>query len=415
MLSRSLSEFNARTIGVVALCFSIGVIGRFSPEHFPNLVAPLAQEFAWDRSQIASIFSICAFTTGLSGPVAGFLFDRFGALKLYLIGIFSISAGLLFAGFATSLWHFYAGLGLFVGFAAACCGNVANSALISRWFQEKLALALALVFSSLGVGSFIGLSASQILISEFGWRNAEIILGLSVLCLIPVLLFLPWKKLTRGRRFRAPANDKKPDTPTIDWTLRSALGTTSFWGFSAVFFITANGMYAVIIQSVTYLVERGLTPLESSFNIGLTGMFIPVGMISCGYLLTRFNNIAVSLVTYVITISATICLWAFDEPNKHWALYGFIVLFGLTMGTRGPIVGSLAARIFRGRSFGAIYGSIAAGGGLGAASGSFLSGWIYDITLNYDAVFSFAVTCLALGALPFIVVPRIRQAGLEQQ
>ncbi|MCG8493116.1 MAG: MFS transporter [Sneathiellales bacterium] len=415
MLSRSLSEFNARTVGVVALCFSIGVIGRFSPEHFPNLVAPLGQEFNWDRSQIASIFSICALTTGLSGPIAGFLFDRFGPLKLYLIGIFSISAGLVLAGFSISLWQFYAGLGVCIGFAAACCGNVANSALISRWFQEKLALALALVFSSLGIGSFLGLSVSQLLISEFGWRNAEITLGLSVLCLIPVLLILPWKKLTRGRRFKPPSGEQKPDVPVTDWTLRSALKTSSFWGFTAVFFITANGMYAVVIQSVTYLVERGLTPLESSFNVGLTGMFIPVGMISCGYLLTRFNNIVVSLATYVITIAATLCLWAFDTPEKYWALYGFILLFGLTMGSRGPVVGSLAARIFRGRSFGAIYGSITTGGGLGAASGSFLSGWIYDITLSYDAVFFFAVTCLAIGALPFIVVPRIRRAGLEQK
>jgi len=371
----------------------------------------MAEEFGWGRSQIASIFSVCALITGLSGPLAGLLFDRLGPKWLYASGFTFAGGGLIIASQANALWQFYAGLGVFVGFAGACCGNVSNSALVSRWFRDKLPLALSLIFSALGAGSFVGLSLSQILISQYGWRSAEFYMGLGILMLIPVLLILPWRRLTRGRRFNQPKKTTNSAITEESWSLQAAIKTPGFWGLASVFFITANGMYSVIIQSVTYLVERGMSPVESSFNIGLTGLLIPIGMVSCGYLLTRFNNIVVALGTYVLTIGGVLFLWQYSDPSRYWAVIGFILFFGLTMGTRGPVVGSLAARIFHGPNFGVIYGCITVGGGIGAASGTFFSGWIYDITGSYEAVFSFSLTCLAAGALPFFVVPVIRKQG----
>ncbi|WP_169543276.1 MFS transporter [Sneathiella aquimaris] len=409
MPNRQTSEFSGMALAVVFLCFCIGVIGRMVPEHFPNLVGPLFQEFGWVRSQIASIFSVCALATGLSGPVAGFLYDRMGPRKLYSIGLCFAGGGLIIAGNASGIWHFYLGLGVAVGFAAACCGNVVNSALVSRWYHAKLPLAIAIVFSSLGAGSFLGLSLSQILITNLGWRSTEIVMGFGILAIIPIILLLPWKKLNSGRPIPSSPNAVTPTVMTIqNMSLKQAMKTPSFWGFATVFFVTANGMYSIVIQSVTYLIEKGMTPVESSFNIGLTGLFIPVGMISCGYFLTRFNNIVVALGTYAFTMIGISFLWMFDGPSHYWAVIGFILFFGLTMGTRGPVVGSFAAKIFRGKNFGVIYGSITTGGGLGAASGSFISGWIYDISQSYEAVFSFSLICLVVGALPFLVIPTIR-------
>ncbi len=405
------TEFTIEAVSVIALCFFIGMIGRMIPEHFPNLLAPMTSEFGWGRSEIASIFSVCALVTGLSGPFAGYLFDKIGPQKLFALGFCFAGGGLITAGYAQSLWQLYTGLGLFVGFATACCGNVAHSALISRWFREKLPLALSIIFSSLGAGSFFGLLISQLLISHYGWRDAEIFMGIGVLCLLPILLVLPWRKLARGRRFTLSSSAVGSSGHEKIWTLKAAVKTPGFWGFTAVFFITANGMYSIIIQSVTYLIEAGMPPLESSFNVGLTGIFIPVGMISCGYLLTRMNIIVVAFATYLVTIAGVLCLWLFEGPDTNWAIFGFILFFGLTMGTRGPVIGSLAAKLFRGKNFGIIFGSITTGGGLGAASGSFLSGWIYDMTLSYQDVFTFSVACLTLGFLPFVVIPTIRKLG----
>ncbi len=67
--------------------------------------------------------------------------------------------------------------------------------------------------------------------------------------------------------------------------------------------------------------------------------------------------------------------------------------------------------IFKGRQFGLIYGCISMGGGIGTATGAYISGWIYDITGNYSAVFSFSLICLLVGTFPFIFIPNIRKHG----
>ncbi|GLQ05476.1 MFS transporter [Sneathiella chinensis] len=396
------------SISIVVICFVLSLITRMAPEHFPNLVSPLIDEFSWSRSSVTSIYSVCALSTGLSGPIAGFLFDRLGPRNIFTIGLLSGGSGLVLAGYSNNLWSFYIGLGVMVGFATACCGNVPTSALVSRWFKTKLPLAMSVVFSSLGAGSFAGLFGSQLLISTFGWRQAEIILGCFLLAMIPILLALPWKTLAAGSRLHVESRAAEMNASRPRNTLSSAIRTTNFWGLFLVFFVTANGIYSIMIQSVTYLIDHQLTPVDASLHVGLTGLFIPIGMITCGYLLTRYRVSVVAIGTFVTTISGALFLWSFDDPGEIWKLYLFVALFGLTMGTRAPINGSVAARFFAGPNFGSIYGFIYIGGGLGTATGSFLSGWIFDTTGSYSAVFLFSLTCLISGALPFLLVKDIR-------
>lgn len=403
------SEFVPMAIGILAICFLICAAGRFSFEYFPNLVSPLSDEFGWTRGTIASIYSIGALVTGLSGPIVGTLFDRMGPRNVYVLGMISGGTGLILASTAESIWQFYIFISLLVGFCAASCGNVPNSALASRWFRENLPLALAIIYSAMGVGSLLGLSVSQILISLYGWRQAELILGLCVLAVLAVILFLPWQRLATGRHDLVSPNKSDMAEPEIDWTLSKAIRTTAFWGLASVFCFTGGCMFAVVIQAVTYLIEIGLQPVEASVSFGLTGLLIPVGMLSSGYLVNKVGLLITAMGSYVITAAAVLCLWSLESAENYWALYGFILFFGLSMGSRGPMVGSVASRLFRGRNFGTIFGFISVGGGLGMAGGSYISGLLYDLTGSYDAVFTFALISLAIGAAPFILVPVMRK------
>ncbi|MBE7635391.1 MFS transporter [Sneathiella sp. P13V-1] len=415
MLASRNSEFTTMSVLALIICFAIGVVGRMLLEHFPNLVPEFSSEFGWSRSSIASIFSLCALTHGITGPFAGWMFDRFGPVIVFSTGFFFAGSGLIITGFGSELWHMYAGLGLMVGLSAALCGNVPNSTLISRWFDAKLPLALSIIFSAYGAGSFVGLSASQFLITKLGWRDAEIYLGLGILATMCVLWLLPWKKLSSGLSKNTTSSSDHTLHQTRDITLKEAIKTPAFWGLSGVFFFTANGTYGTLFQSVSYLIHRGLAPLEASFNLGLTGILVPPGMIFCGYLLTRFNIIVIGYSTHIFTAIAIASLWLFDGGENRFFLYAFIIFFGLTAGTRAPIAGSLASRLFKGRNFGVIYGSISVGGGVGIAIGSFMSGFIFDITQSYGAAFAYAGTCMLIGGLPILLIPTLRKAGSQNR
>ena len=76
----------------------------------------------------------------------------------------------------------------------------------------------------------------------------------------------------------------------------------------------------------------------------------------------------------------------------------FVVLFGPSQGSRGPIVAALVTELFPGPRVGAIYGAASTGLGLGAAGGAFLAGWLHDLTGAYWAGFALAALA-ALSAL----------------
>ncbi len=68
------------------------------------------------------------------------------------------------------------------------------------------------------------------------------------------------------------------------------------------------------------------------------------------------------------------------------------------MGSRGPMISTLATLRYRGRHFGRIYGLISIGMGLGGFLGAWIGGLLHDATGGYAAVMVFSAASLAIAA-----------------
>ncbi|HEU5321740.1 MAG TPA: MFS transporter, partial [Methylomirabilota bacterium] len=77
------------------------------------------------------------------------------------------------------------------------------------------------------------------------------------------------------------------------------------------------------------------------------------------------------------------------------------LLFGLGFGARGPIITAMASDLFGGRRFGAIYGVLNLGNGLGAALGPWFGGAVHDVTGAYRLAFLAAVLFSAVASACF--------------
>jgi len=86
----------------------------------------------------------------------------------------------------------------------------------------------------------------------------------------------------------------------------------------------------------------------------------------------------------------------------------FVPVFGLCMGTRGPIISSICARHFAGPRVATIYGTIYACNALGAAFGSLMGGVLHDLTGGYVTGLGFSLAFIGMAAMPFWVVPALR-------
>lgn len=394
----------------MAFCFGLGALSRGLTESFTVFLLPLQQAFGWDRAAVAAIYSLAMLTSGLAAPLVGFLFDRFGPMRLYLAGILVLAGGFSLAAFADALWQFYLCLGLGAGFAAAALGNVPHSALLSRWFGRRLATALGVVYSAMGVGILLLTPLTQALIDRFGWRNAYHLLGLLAAVLLAPLLVVPWRRATAGRPSPpAEGSTAAPASAATSWTLATAIRTSAFWGLFSAFLFTSNGVFAVFVQGVAYLVEVGYAPLTAASAYGVLGVLAPIGMLGFAWadqIIGRLPSVSLS---YAMTLAAIVALWPMRAGPDLTLLAVFVGCLGLTLGSRGPLVSAIAARIFRGRSLGAIFGSIVMAGGIGGAAGSYAGGLLHDLTGGYDAVLAYALVSVALGLAPFLTIRAVRR------
>jgi len=392
---------------VLALCFTLAVLGRGLGDSFTVFLKPISESFGWDRAQIVSVYSLTWLASGLTAPFVGRLFDHSGPRIVYALGLLLLGAAFLIAAHAQHLWQFQLSIGLCVGIGIAFIGIVPNSILLGRWFGPRLPTAMSVVYSAMGGGVLALLPASQLLIDHIGWRDTYQLFGFTALGLLVPLLLLPWRLFAAG----SPHVVKKTDPDFVDngWTLLGAMRHHAFWALFSTFFFTAVGMYAIAAQIVAYLIDAGFPPLQAATAWGFSGVVLVFGMLGVSALDGLIGRRPSVLLSYAISILGIALLWLLQYSPNILLLTGFVVCFGSMMGSRGPLISATAMRIFQGKRVGTIYGTISIGSGLGSAFGSWSGGLIHDATHGYNALLAFALASVILGMIPFLIVPALRR------
>ncbi len=395
---------------LLALCFLCFAAVRGLQESYAVFLLPLETAFGWSRGEVSSVYSIVFFVVGIAGPLVGALSDRWGPIRVMLLGVVLAACAAALASRAETLWHLYLTAGVMIGIAGSCVGFVPMTALLSRWYRERLNTALAVAHSASGAGILILSPAAQGLIDTGGWRFAYLVLAGVMAAALPVFLVFRWRDARAGHPDYRPQPVKREARITesdsrID--LRGALRTTAFWGMAFSYFCTSAAMFLVVLQTPAFLVGAGYSPREAAQAFGLLGLLLPAGMIGFGWLGDRIGRPRAVLISYALTISGIFCLMQLDFGRSTVLLGLFIVMFGGTFGCRGPAMSTIAARVFRGAHFGRIYGFIIVGMGIGGGTGAWLGGYLFDVTGDYRTGLVIAVVVLALGATPFVLVKAI--------
>ena len=390
-------------LGVLLLCFLMNALARGMGETFAVFLLPIGHETGWERGTLTSIYSIFMAVNGLSSPFVGMMLDRLGPRALYICGLSSMGLGYAFASHATELWQLYICLGVMTGFGVASVGMIPASALVARWFDRNLATAMAVVSAGLGTGTLALAQLSQVLIDGQGWRDGYLWLGGAVLVLVLPVAVLPWTAIRKGRIERRYGLGM-PEAPVLG----SAIRSRAFWALFFVFFVTAVGVFAISLQSVAYLVEQGMPPIEAASAFGFTGMLSIVGMLVTGTAADRFGNRITATLSYMCTLIGIGALFLIQAHLSFLFVVVFVLFFGVSMGARCPIVATVSATLFSGRGLGTIYGTITTGQGLGAAVGSWLAGFLHDATGGYDVGFLVSSGFILIGITLFWTVPELK-------
>jgi MFS family permease len=380
-------------VGFITLSVAFGVWYSYSV-FFLSIV----EEFGWNRASASSIFSIFLICHALTGLLAGYLQDRYGPRIVIPTGTCILACALILTSRSNSLWYFILTYGVFAGASIALMGFTSHSAFLPSWFERKRGLAVGIATSGIGFGMLVIVPMVEKAIAVFGWRTAYLILAGIVLLIVGPL------NAVFSRRKPADLNllpDGDPagiqagrprsfmimkvidvDWANRDWTLRKAIKTRRFWLMVAAFFCLSYAYQGTLLHSVSTMVDSGLTRQAAAAYFGLLGIAGSAGKILFGSLSDRFGRERSNTVGIVTAAFGIFCLVNTTTPNSILPLV-FALLFGLGYGAAAPLMPSVSADIFLGRSFGLIFAMISMGAGAGGALGSYLSGLLRDTTGSY--------------------------------
>ena len=396
-MSRSgTTEFTVNAVGVIGLCFVLNTLARGNGETFGVFYGPLLNDLGWGRASTASLYSVFMIALGLSGPVIGALFDRYGPRLIYVSGLLAYGAGFLIASRMEVLWHGWLGLGVLGGYGAAATGMTPATGILSRWFERNMAFAISFAYAGFAFGSLLLAPLSGWMIDEHGWRWTYRVLGCALIGLGVGVALLPWRSIASGIK---PAPAPRPFLPG-----REVFGRLGFWGLFAIFFLTSVTTYVVQVQSVLYLQEVGYTRVTATLVFGLNAALSVIGIVGAGWLSDRIGQRKTATLSYCLTITGIMALMMLGDGPSPIFLGLFLLCFGGAMGSRGPVISSLTARLFDGQ-IGAVFGMITIGLGLGGAVGAWLAGYLHEATGGYATSLSVAAAASLCGIIVFWTVP----------
>ena len=395
---------------VLFYCLTLTSISRGAGESFAVFLLPLSSHFSWDRASVSSIYSVYMVCLGIGSLLSGLSFDKYGPRFNYMVGLglLSIAYGLLDS--LSSIWQFYIFLGILGGLGASMVGVIPAQSLVSRWFDKNLGTALSIAYAGQGLGVLIMAPLSQISIDHFGWQTSYKYISYVFIILLIIASFLPWKKISSGSKDNPRKTNNGKAIGGI--SLKEAIFTKTFWGFFFIFCFTAIGIFGISLHVVAYLVFLGFSEVEAAFSFGIAGILNFIGMILTGLAADRYPRHLVATVSYALSFIAIFSLALMQFYSSIIFLVLFIIGFGLSAGARGPIITTLMAEIFAGKGLASIYGATNLGQGIGAATGAFLAGFLFDLTGGYNFGFFLCSIFTFCGAVLFWTIPQIRYAKI---
>jgi MFS family permease len=396
-------------VSLISMAFWFGLRTSFSVFY-----ASLLEEFPWNRGEAAGVQSMALVTYTFVAPLVGGLIDRCGPRKVILPGIFLLSAGLILCSTIDSLSSLYIYYGVIVGAGLATIGLVPYSAILAHWFEKRLGLASGIAGSGMGVGTFVLVPVTQYLIDLRGWRFTFDLIGvLAFMVLLPLNgLFLRHRPSDVGLSpDGSPAAETGGSRPSQagnhDWPMRKVIRTPRYWALLLFPFFCVLGVYIILVHNVRFLIDQGVNRMTAAYIFAGMGVVSSVFRVIWGWISDRIGRETTYSCGMAVICAGVLSLLLLDYTGERLFIYLFLAFFGMGWAVTAVMFVSTAADLFRGKTFGLIYGTVEGVLGIGGAFGSWVAGAIFDRTRSYRPAFMLAIFVFVLSCVfMWLAAPR---------
>ena len=296
-LARSVSRRVHYGWVIVAVMFTVTLIGvgvRAAPS---ILLVPLQQSFGWSADTISGAVSLNILLLGLVGPFMTALMQRFGIKRVILCALVLLLAGSIGSALISQAWQLYATWGLLIGLGASATGFGGAALVANRWFVAKRGLVIGLLTASNASGQLVFLPALAALAGAFGWISVPIAISCVLAALIPFVWLLMVERpervgLTSYGGSGEPAAPPVTGNPFAHAIRGLAVGMRSvdFWLLAGTFAVCGFSTYGLIgTHMISYCMDHGISQVAAAGMLASLGVFDLVGTVASGWLSDRYN------------------------------------------------------------------------------------------------------------------------------
>ena len=400
-----------RTPAVILICgCTIAVIGFGARSGLGFFLTPISTAHGWGRDVFALALALQMLLWGAGQPFAGGLADRFGAPPVLCVGAIVYALGLALMAYASTPLelHLTAGVMIGLGMSGASFTLVIGSfgkLMPERW--RSLAFGAGTAAGSFGQFLFSPLSVA--LIGWIDWQMALVILGATVLLIIPLAPALLAPRRTAGAAIVSTQQQ------SVTQALAEAFGHRSYVLLMIGYFTCGFQLFFIGIHLPAYLVDRGLPAEVGGWTLAIVGLFNIIGSVGAGWLGNLMPRRYILAGIYILRSVAIFVYIMVPLSAVSTLIFGAVM--GLIWLSTVPPTSSLVAIMFGTRWLTMLVGAAFFSHQIGGFLGVWLGGLLFEQTGSYDVVWWLTIffgIASALINLPIVEKPvgRVAEASV---
>lgn len=359
-------------------------------------MSPINTSTGLGIASISFALAVGQFAWGAAQPVFGAVADKYGSVKVIIVGALMLAAGLALTPFVSSQW----GLMITMGFLSAAGAGAGSFSILIGATSQRLPAArrpFAAGFINAGgsFGQFVFAPLMQAIISSAGWIMAMFTMAAATLLTIP----LAWP-LRRGAGLAAPVAGgpaKLAEAPGMGLgkQVKIALRDPSYLCLHAGFFTCGFHIAFLVTHLPGEVALCGLSAGVSATALALIGLFNIAGSLTIGALSTRYRM--KSLLALMYASRAVIIVIYLLAPKTPLTFYLFAGALGFTWLATVPPTAGLVGKLFGMRYLSTLFGLTLLSHQVGGFLGAWLGGLSFVSFGDYTWMW-YADIVLALGA-----------------
>ncbi|MBU8850338.1 MAG: MFS transporter, partial [Desulfobacterales bacterium] len=254
---------------------------------------------------------------------------------------------------------------------------------ITRWFSHNRGMMTGITKVGTGAGQFCLPLLASILILNYGWRNAFLVMGL----LSSILLIIIASLLKRDPDDYASGHQKeqqKATVPEVQFTFRQSLHTIQFWIICLINMSILYCMMSILVHIVPHAMDLGIEQQYAASILSIIGAVSMAGRFVTGIAIDRIKSKKMLFVCFFVLMLSL--LWL-QTADSLWKLYVFACMYGLAHGSFFTIISPIVAEFFGIGFHGSLFGIVIFFGTVGGAIGPIMAGQIFDVTGSYTLAF----------------------------